>query len=187
MLISALATMLLPGGIIAMITNSMMRAMGGIFGGAMPRISVGEVNADMPLGALFGYGLLAATISFFLWSCAIKAVYHFSKVNAPFTSVMNLVAASILPSIVTAAAAVLLCFFFAQASVLLVLVGAVANVVLLYVGLIQSAQFQKNPFWFFLGAYAACSVVMYFVIQWAISMIIDFNIADMLGGFGGLF
>lgn len=170
-----------------MFANSMMRAMSGIFGGAVPRVSVGEVNADLPLGAFFGYGLLAAIISFFLWSCAMKAVYHFTKVNIPFPTVMNLVAASALPSTVAAATAIILCFFFAQASLLLLLVGGVANVILLYVGFNQSVQFQKNPFWFFIGAYAVCSIVMYFVIQWILGMIMDFNIADLLGGFDRMF
>jgi len=184
-LISALATMLLPGGIMAMFANSMMKAAGGMFGAAMPRISAGDINSEMPLGAFFGYGLLGAAISFILWSVAIKLVYQFSKINIPFPTVMNLVAASTLPSAVTAAAAIILCFFFAQASILLVLVGAVANVVLLYIGLTQSAQFEKSPFWFFLGAYAVCTIVMYFVIQWISGMIMDVSIGDLFGGFGG--
>jgi len=154
-LIMALALMLIPAGLIGMELSG----------------SEARMAADMfhdyviSRGSLFGYGLAIFAASFFLWACLGKGVFAISKVNTPFVAVLNLTAASFLPSALAFAAAILFSFFYVQASMFVILVGAVISVVLFYTGITRAAQFQNSPFWVFTGAYAVYLLVMYFVLD----------------------
>jgi len=154
-LLSALALMLVPGGIMLYFEN---------LGRSMYRVSISDIFSEMPLAAMFGFGLLGSIIMYFLWASCVKVVYAISKVDIPFLTVLNITAVSLLPSAVTCVVAILFGFFFAPASILLVIVGAVANLLLLYHGVNNTGQFQKSPFWLITASYAICTVILYVLI-----------------------
>jgi len=145
------------------------------------------MNSELPLGTFFGYGLLGSAIMYFAWVLSVKAVYAISKAEAPFQMILNMTAASILPSALTCAAAIIISFIWAPLAVLLLAVGSIANLLMIYHGVTTSVQLPKNPFWLFLAAYAACTIVLYFVVTQltsaAFSSMLDgmgFNLLDML-------
>jgi hypothetical protein len=193
-LLMALAVTLLPGGIMAYFANAAMRGMG-MLGGLMPRTTVGEVNSSLPLGSYFGFGLLASAIMYFAWACCVKVIYSISKVNASFMMVLNMAAVSLLPLAATWTVAILAGFIWAPLAFLLLAVGIVSNVVLLYHGTITSVSLQRNPFWLFVGAIAACAIILYLLvsqffgelIQMLVGSLFTSALGNLLDGFGSGF
>jgi len=152
----AFAVMFLPAGIIStadMSTAYTKQAVEWFYEHVMSQIS------------LFGYGALIAAISFFLLACLSKVAFQVSKVNAPFATVLNLTAAALLPTTLAGILGIVFALFYFNASVFIMIAGTVLSIVLLYSGMMQSAQFQKSPFWVFLGGYVAYAVIMYFIIR----------------------
>ena len=182
-LLSALAITFLPGGFMAYMANAAMRELGGLLGASM-RVSVGDVNRELPLGSFFGYGLLGSAIMYFAWALCIKAVYAISKVNAPFPMVLNMTAVTLLPSAVACAAAIILGFIWAPLAIILVAIGSVGNLLLLYYGTSNAIALQRNPLWLFLGAYVVCAIVLAIVVSQMFGSVLEAAMGGLGSGFG---
>ena len=141
-LVSAISVTVIYGQLIAMIPFGM--------GAFLP-----DLRAAIFIGTLIG-----VAIGFFINAGFVKLVFVIYKINISFTKVMDMVAATFIPIIVSIAAAMILGLVHIPLALIVVLLGFYATIVMLYRGMQEVAGAGNSIFWGFIGMYGVSSLLM---------------------------
>ena len=164
-LLTAILFMLVPGRSLVSYVIGLSSQFGSPSSASQIGLLIRQIDDALPLGGLFGYGLLVSTASYAVTVIGIKCVYEIHKLNVSLLSILNFVSISLMVSSVIYVFAILFAIIYAPISLLLLMVAAAGNAILTYNGFRKAAPYDKRMFWTFLAANAIKSAIVFMIIN----------------------